>query len=286
MDFSFALKKFISIGLTPVGISLELVLIGLFCVRYGRRLRKENPSQALLRFKGISGDLGTMLIFSAAVFLYLCSIELVAMPLSALLEQDFPALEKVETEPDFIVVLPGGHRYWGGKGDLSRLERKTFVRLFEGVQYWKQFPEATMVFTGTPQEVEPMARLAESMGVAADKILLEKQSKDTKDHPRFLRSTLQGKNFLLVTSAVHMPRSEALFRGQGLNPTAAPTDFNFVPIFPFSTAKLVPTVGNLLITDEAFHEHIGIVWAAMRRQSKEPAPQAPPVEAAAIPASP
>lgn len=273
MDFWFLFKKISAIGLAPVSITIELAVIGLFLVSFSRRGTKEKPKMSWLKFKGRSGDFGTMLIVIAVLFLYLCSIEIGSHALGVPLEETYAPLPetlegevKVDVVPSFIVVLPGGHRNDPGKPGFSQLERKTLVRLIKGVHYWKQFPDARMVFTGLPAEVKPMKEIAIQMGVDPGKIVEETESRDTKDHARYLRETLLGQSFFLVTSANHMPRSVALFKGQGLSPTPAPTDFCARPIEPFTIGKLIPQAKHLRTTDEAFHEHIGMGWAALRRQ--------------------
>lgn len=269
MDFWFVFKKFTAIGLTPIAITLELVLVGLLLVGFSRTTTLKKPHPKWLWFKGVSGDLGGYLIAGAALFLYLCSIEPVSYGLTGLLEKKHPVLKEVTSNPQFVVVLPGGQRFSAEKPDASNIERKTLVRLMKGVELWKKHPESTMVFSGLPIEVNPMRQIAMEMGVAEDKIFVETEARDTKDHPRYLKSLLAGKSFLLVTSGNHMPRSVALFRGQSLDPTPVPTDLHCTPGMEFTLKKLIPKGRYLLITDEAFHEHLGIGWAAMRRQLKE-----------------
>ncbi len=265
MDFWFIFKKVISIGLTPVSITLELIVLGVILLGFSRRTSRAKPEPKWLLFKGISGDLGGALIWAGVLFLYLCSIEPVAGYLSRVLEKKYPPLTEVPITPEFIVVLPGGHRFGEGKPADSQIQRKTFVRLSKGVEYWRQFPDSTLVFSGLPYEVEPMRDIAVKMGVAADKIFLETEARDTKDHPRYLKSLLTGSPFLLVTSGNHMPRSAALFEGQGLTPTPAATDFHYSNM-PFFAAKLIPQERYLVATEEAFHEFFGMGWAAMRKQ--------------------
>lgn len=268
MDFAFILKKLLSAGLTPVAIVIEVSLLGILLIAYSRRLIVEKPSSCLLWIKGKAGDIGSFLICSAILFLYLCSIETISQPLSGLLERQYPILENAPNPPDYIVVLPGYHRYWGGKPAESKIERKTFQRLIRGINYWQQYPQATIVFSGLPMEVETMADISIQMGVPSEQIFQELEAKDTKDHPRYLKPLLTGKTFLLVTSGNHMPRSVRLFEGQDLSPIPAPCDIHYAPFKPFSMSKLIPRARNLLVTDEAIHEGLGLAWAALRNQSK------------------
>ncbi len=270
MDFLFIFKKLAALGLTPVGFTIEMIVIGLVLVGYSRRMLKKKPGPRLLWFKGVSGDIGTFLIGIACLFLYLCSTQTVAHSLASMLEDRYTPIDEVSSTPDYIVVLPGGYRYADDKPVFSNVERTTLVRLMRGIEYWRQTPEASMIFTGTPEEVESMSEIAIHFGVAPDKIIEESESRDTKDHPVYTRKYLEGKSFLLVTSGIHMPRSVALFRGQGLDPTPAPTDLHTTDFkSPFHPAKLAPHVNNLMIVDEVFHETFGIIWAAWRNQTEK-----------------
>lgn len=269
MDSVFVFKKIVSAGLTPVALVIEMILAGLFLVGFSRRLRTETPSKRLLWLKGKSGDFGSFLIGFAALFLYLCSIEGIALPLSGLLERNYPSttVDSISQPPEYIVVLPGGQRHWDQKPKSSRITQKTLVRLMEGVIYWRHYPDAQMIFSGLPTEVEPMSEMAIQLGVPENKIVKETKSRDTKDHAVYLKELLQSKPFLLVTSGNHMPRSMGLFEGQDLTPTPVPCDLHYSPVLPFDLSKLIPKTQHLQVTNDVFHEGLGIAWAKLRKQS-------------------
>ncbi|MEL6231074.1 MAG: YdcF family protein [Cyanobacteria bacterium J06627_3] len=77
-------------------------------------------------------------------------------------------------------------------------------------------------------EAKDMAEIAQAMGVPERAILLENKSLNTYENAVETAKILQQKqinNILLVTSAIHMPRSMAIFEKQGFDVTAAPTDY-------------------------------------------------------------
>jgi len=115
-----------------------------------------------------------------------------------------------------------------------------------------------------------MAKKAILMGVDKDKTLQERESRDTKDHPVFIKPMVKDRPFFLVTSGYHMPRAMGLFQKQGLNPKPAPNEFRIWPLFeeytPYKPEKLFPKVSNLLKTDKALHEFLGMAWADLRNQ--------------------
>jgi uncharacterized SAM-binding protein YcdF (DUF218 family) len=67
-----------------------------------------------------------------------------------------------------------------------------------------------------------MASVSRFMGVPKDNMIIEEASKDTKDQARLIKPIVGTAPFVLVTSAIHMPRSMALFEKLGMNPIPAP----------------------------------------------------------------
>ena len=59
-------------------------------------------------------------------------------------------------------------------------------------------------------------------------MVLENRSRNTVENARFTRQLVApgpSENWLLITSAFHMPRSVALFRREGFDVIAWPTDY-------------------------------------------------------------
>lgn len=83
-------------------------------------------------------------------------------------------------------------------------------------------------YGGESSEAESMAAIMEIMGVPREAILLESRSLNTYENAVYTKEILERRNIdkiLLVTSAIHMPRSLAIFKKQGINAIPAPTDF-------------------------------------------------------------
>ena len=136
---------------------------------------------------------------------------------------------------DAIVVLGGGikaplpPRPW-----LDLAEEGD--RVLYGAKLWKAGKAPVVVMTGgriqwrgtDESEAVDMAELATAMGVPADSIVMETRSLNTFQNADYTSKVLAGMDIhriLLVTSAMHMPRSLAIFRKAGFEPIAAPTDF-------------------------------------------------------------
>ncbi|NNE92781.1 MAG: DUF218 domain-containing protein [Verrucomicrobiales bacterium] len=283
-EFLFEFKKTASIYLNPITIGLEIIIIGLVMIGFSRRKPKKKPKRWWRKLKRVSGDLGIVGVVAGCLFLYLCCISPISDSLLYTLENKHEPLDSEnpdlprkfrENPPRHIVVLAGGARYHERKQPSSQLGPSTTARVLEGAQLHKLFPDTSFIVTGQPNETNGMAALALSLGVPNDRIIQESESRDTKDHPRKLETLIRENDpFLLVTSAVHMPRSLALFQKHGYEPIPAPCDFWVYPKFaagnPYQSQNFVPKIINLYKTDLAFHEYMGILWAKIRDQTGEP----------------
>lgn len=81
---------------------------------------------------------------------------------------------------------------------------------------------------GGPPEAEDMAEILTQVGVPRSAIVQEPNSYNTHDNAVNVNKILQAQGInriLLVTSAMHMPRSLAIFKRQKIDAIPAPTDF-------------------------------------------------------------
>jgi uncharacterized SAM-binding protein YcdF (DUF218 family) len=117
-------------------------------------------------------------------------------------------------------------------------------------------------------EAAEMADIVEAMGVPSSAIVIEPDSKTTYENAVNVKPLLEDRGvrqILLVTSAVHMPRSMAIFKRLGIQAIAAPTDFLFTDPQYDSPAMLqkvaldlLPNPEYLFQTTRALKEYIGI----------------------------
>lgn len=276
MDFWFSLKKILSIYINPISVTLELVFFGLVLISFASRRPRKPLGPRRARLRGVLGDFGVFLVMLGMLTLYLSSIDPVANGLTLHLEAQNPPLTEtdgvpvVTQIPEYLVVLAGGHLSVPGKPTLSRLSRVAFARVVGAVDLAGHFPGAKVIFTGHPDETAAMRAVAGRLGIPAERIMEETESRDTKDHPLYLKPILGDKPFLLITSAVHMPRAVSLFRKQGLQPTVAAVDFVIWPTpgdyDPYRQGLLLPRVFNLELTATALHEIAGMWWSTWREE--------------------
>ena len=117
-----------------------------------------------------------------------------------------------------------------------------------------------------------MSELLQNVGVPESAILKETGSRNTHEHGTNLKPLLEEKGIkrvLLVTSALHMPRSMAVFKRScpGIEFIPAPTDFRVVDLdLPWyrELVNLIPTPSAYVQFSETMHQYLGIAWYKLR----------------------
>jgi len=108
-----------------------------------------------------------------------------------------------------------------------------------------------------------MQRALIQLGVRADRILLESDSKNTRDEAVLVKQILADRgvtDFVLVTSPMHMRRSMLAFQQQGMHPIPSPA--LLVPDRTTRASLWIPSEMWLQIGDSALYEVLarGYYW--------------------------
>jgi uncharacterized SAM-binding protein YcdF (DUF218 family) len=123
---------------------------------------------------------------------------------------------------------------------------------------------------GGDPESEDLSKLLVKMGVPKTDIILESESYNTHDNAIYVDKILKEQNFksiLLVTSALHMPRSMAIFKKLGIDTIAAPTDYRVSQLEldepnrqnESAILSLLPTEEWFSLTTQVIREYIGLL---------------------------
>jgi uncharacterized SAM-binding protein YcdF (DUF218 family) len=254
----FVFKKLLSPFFMPVPVCLVLAVLGLVFLWFTRRQKT-----------------GKVLLSISTVFLGLVSYGSVSDILARPFEQKYPPLRSFESLQDvkWIVVLGGGSIVDPGLPLSTYLSDASLFRLSEGVFLHNRLPETKLILTGrsgfegiTPV-AEVMADTAREWGVKPDDIIIESEATDTKDHPIYVKEIVGGDEFILVTSASHIPRAMALFRKHGMASIPAPTDYMVMEREGGLRPEVFfPSAGALEKVERIIHEYLGMVWAKLRSQ--------------------
>ena len=244
----YILAKIFWVVAQPISIVALLILAGIVLLAFGWR------------------RLGIASSAAALIVLVLCGFTSLGAIIIRPLEERFVRPATMPDSVDAIIVLGGS--------TLARVSTARDVaelneagdRLTDAVMLARRYPEAQIVYSGGAGLLdpgEPEAATAErffiSMGIAAGRLVLEDQSRNTDENAELTAQMFgSGGNALLVTSAFHMPRSVGLFRRVGLDVVPWPTDYRGSGRESFGFDFANP-VHNLNTTSIAVKEWIGLL---------------------------
>jgi|SRR5688500_4869880 len=184
------------------------------------------------------------------------------------LEGRHPPLVVANTaKADAIVVLGGEARFEPGTTTATVLGTPSADRLVHGIVLWRAGLAPSIVVTGGagdlrgrgPAAADGMRALALDLGVPESALIVDTKSRNTAENASEARKLLpDATRIVLVTSALHMPRSVALFRRQGFEVSAAPAG-SAATDKPLGLLDLLPRASRLTSSDEAIHEYAGLL---------------------------
>jgi uncharacterized SAM-binding protein YcdF (DUF218 family) len=206
---------------------------------------------------------------ASVVLLAICGFSPLGKLLLYPLESRFPPWDAARGAPDGIVVLGGSIDADLSAAHGAAIVRTAADRIIAAAALAHRYPNARVIFSGgNPNLVANDAReadfagaLFESLGTPKARLMMERRSRNTEENAEFskaLAAPKDGERWLLVTSALHMPRSIGLFRKAGFNVEAYPVDWRVgerADLLTFSAIAL----DGLGRTDVAMREWMGLV---------------------------
>ena len=262
----FELSKVLSFFLVPsnIMVSLGLAGIALLAIGYARA--------------------GRWLLVASIVLITAVGVLPIGSGLALPLEARFPPWDAKHGPPTGIVVVGGGvikSEISAERGEVT--VGRTVNRIIAAVELARRYPDARLVFAGRG-EGDFIVRLLEKLGVSKDRVIVERESRNTLENAAFAKQLVMpkaGERWLLVTSAMHMPRAVGVFRKAGFEVDAYPVDYLTTGAEELWTLPRA-LMGGIGITDLAVHEWIGLLayWITGRISEPFPgpmsaAPQAP-----------
>ncbi|HYZ31813.1 MAG TPA: YdcF family protein [Crenalkalicoccus sp.] len=256
----------------PNTLALMLALVGLVLVWRGRRSGRW----------WLAVGLGYYLFILATP-----AADFLALPL----EDRFPRPDPPPAAVTGVVVL-------GGAVDQLLTEARGIPalngaaeRMTEGVILARRYPEARLVFTGgqgtllpgEQSEADVARALWTAMGVPPDRMAFENQSRNTWENAVLTRELVQPRRnqvWLLVTSAMHMPRAVGVFREAGF--PVVPWPVNYTTGHSVRLWYDAPFPTRLNQFEAALREWVGLLAYRLlgRTDALFPAPQFPAAQPA------
>jgi uncharacterized SAM-binding protein YcdF (DUF218 family) len=228
---------------------------------------------------------GVRLLVACLLLLVVVGISPIGPAMVAVLENRFPPWTDSGGPVDGIVVL-------GGVIDLDLTIKRgspaisgAVERLTEAVTLARRHPKARIVFSGGnpsvfaggPPETDYAVSLFDLLGVPAERIVLESRSRNTAENAIFSKALVKpkpGERWLLITSAMHMPRAVGCFRKAAFVVEPDPVDWHSAgAVSPWRVPQRLLSGWSAI--DAAAHEWVGLLayWITGRSSELFPGPR-------------
>jgi uncharacterized SAM-binding protein YcdF (DUF218 family) len=210
------------------------------------------------------------------VFAMLPTARLLAYPLEARFPQP-----RLPAQVDGIILLSGAERTTVSGAYGEPQVGAEGGRYLAALRLAASHPEARVVFTGgsraggmAASQTAVAEAILGSIGLDPGRVLIDDRSRDTCDHPgnvRALARPRDGETWVVVTTAMHVPRVVACFRAAGWpSVLVQPTSYRTVPD---ASDVFSPTwISNLEIVDDAAHEWLGLLFYRWSGRTREVLP--------------
>lgn len=196
----------------------------------------------------------------------LASVVFMAYPVSDYamypLESRFSKSSVLPKKIDGIIVLGGGEQLKQSLGWRTQELGEGGDRYIATVILAKQYPNVPVIFSGgnnllSLQDEGKEGHIAyqalTQLGIEKQRLVVDTQARNTYENFAFLQSSLPERNgqYLLVTSAYHMPRAVGVARQQSINVIPYPVDYR-------------SNIPALRRWDFSFFEHLQVLEPAWR----------------------
>jgi uncharacterized SAM-binding protein YcdF (DUF218 family) len=190
-----------------------------------------------------------------------------------LLEDRFP--KPAVSHVDGIVVLGGAINVPMSVARGRPSINEAAERVTEMVMLMHSYPDAKIIFSGgsgnpfdqSVKEADILKKMLFEMGEDADRVLYEDQSRNTYENAVYskrLASPADGQVWLLVTSAIHMPRAMGCFAAVHWAMTPWPVNYTSQGQGYDDLTSHIFTPHRLQSLSNALHEGFGLVYYHLR----------------------
>lgn len=167
-----------------------------------------------------------------------------------------------------MIVLSGGiSAEEFGEPAMERLSASALARCLGAARVYRDYHGfGRVIISGRDPDLPPdelaggMADLLAALGVPRSRILLETESRDTRENAIYATRMVRGlpvDRVVVVTSALHMRRAVHMFERAGLTVIPAPVKVQSLP--PVALESLIPSSISLLRSQRAVHELVGLL---------------------------
>ncbi len=264
--FFWILSKVLWELVSPHNLALILLLLGVVFI-WGQRQR-----------------LGRSLLSLAALMLLTFSLFPVNVVLLKPLEERFTAPSELPENISGIIALGGSEkaRITMNRGQPSF--NKASERVLTFVALARRYPDAQLVYASGPgklsqQNSDPAdtaRQLFEQLGLGLNRIRFDSKSRNTVENAVNAYQILGGEpegNWVVITSAYHMPRVVGIFRKVGWNIIPYPVDYQTSGEWKYDWR--FGKISNFVEFSKVLHEWLGLTvyWMTGKTSEFFPRPQ-------------
>lgn len=241
------LHKILPLLASPLGLILLLIAVGLMSRRQ--------------LFHGV-----------ALSILIVVSLPPVSNSLVGYLERDYWPISTEEVSAHETVVVLSGMLRTIRHGSKTHYEFNEAVdRILAGAALVNQHRAERLILTrgqvpwsaGMP-EGEYLADFVRDLGIEREQVSLTPIVQNTEEEARAIADMVgPGERIILVTSAFHMPRAEAVFRANGIQVTPHPVDFR-IGATETTLMDFIPTAEAFNATSRFVREMIGRIYYQLK----------------------
>lgn len=226
---------------------------------------------------------GCRLILLVVVSMMLVTFTPVAALIALPLENRFARPVEMPGKVDGIISLGGAVNPYLAERRNEASVNDSAERLLAFAELVRRYPDARAVVSGGSgrlfgqsfKEDVPALGALRQAGLDTDRLIFEGESRNTVENALFSKAIVDpkpGENWLLVTSAIHMPRAVGLFRAVGWQVIPYPVDYRTAP--DASPWVRFEAERAMVLLNEGIREWLGLLsqWLAGRSSSLFPAP--------------
>ena len=203
--------------------------------------------------------------------LWLSATPAVSVALTRALEPPVPSPDAVapaalRAQTALVVLGSGVGPPVAGIPPRERLDGAARARTQGAARWFALTQPAAVIVTGAGPaaapnaSVEAMADALVAAGVPRERVWLEPLATNTRENARYSVALGRARGvtrFVVVTSALHMPRSLREFRRAGVEPAAAPVEYLGASFG--GVGDLLPAAASLGRSQQCLHEFMGLL---------------------------
>jgi uncharacterized SAM-binding protein YcdF (DUF218 family) len=204
--------------------------------------------------------LGTALVTLGTIPLVALAFLPIGLWLLIPLEDRFPPPEQLPDRLDGIVVLGGAEETVISQARAQPAIGDSAERLTAMVELARHYPEARLLYTGAAASIT--RALLARQGFDVSRVVFELEARDTYENALFSKKLADPRpeeQWLLVTSARHIPRSVGVFRAVDWSVIPYPVDYRTTGRIQLDSHPSAGTGSRLADLDFAIREWIGLI---------------------------